>query len=245
MRLRYLASPSRSGQLAAWRTAAIDAPIGSTLCFIDADSLPSPGSVRRLLACLDDARVGIASGRVVPDRASQAWPAARFRAGALHRLRSRGRIRDAVIGRFFATRRDWFLATATRTDVIANDAYLAASAARAGLGCSYESRATCSYAESANTFDFAAQRQRADAGYRQLREMKLLLPSDEPTPADYVFALVPAAFADPIGACAWTAEQLRARRVRAYRPAGSDAGAWDVQASTKRALSDGSTDDGS
>ncbi|MBD5635938.1 MAG: hypothetical protein IAI49_15835, partial [Candidatus Eremiobacteraeota bacterium] len=143
---------------------------------------------------------------------------------------------NTLIGRFFAVRRGWFLETATRSDIIANDAYLGGAAQRAGLRSRYVPEALCYYGEAQTSFDFAAQRQRADAGYAQLRQAGVLVPSDEPAAYDYARVLAAAAIRDPAGAFAWAREQLKARGLRAYRPSGRDAGAWEIQASTKRRL---------
>lgn len=236
-KVRVVTAPERSGQLAAWRTAAALATDGSTLCFVDADSLPQPGAITKLFRTVEcDADVVLASGRVAADRVSARWAAARFRAEALHRLRALGRVRDSTIGRFFAARRDWFLAAAVRSDIIANDAFLACRAARSGFVARYVPSAICAYSEASNAFDFAAQRQRADAGYAQLRAMGLLLPEDEPRFVDYLRALGAAGVRDPSGFASWVAEQVRAKTLRAYRAVGKNDGIWEVQASTKRSL---------
>jgi len=231
--VRVLWAPQRGGQLAAWRRAAEYART-STLCFIDADALPAEGAIAKLDGALQrDPALVAASGRTVPDKASGAWPAARFRAELVHRVRKLQRSRDAIIGRFFAVRRTWFLTALERPDIIANDAYIGTSARRSGRSVRYVEDAVCYYGEARTTFDFAAQRQRADAGYAQLRALDLLSRADEPRLHEYVAIAIAASVHDPLGAFAWISQQTRARGVRAYRAHGSNAGAWEPQATTK------------
>ena len=235
-RLRVERSDVRRGQLAAWRRAA-ETSSAEHVCFIDADAMPRIGAIECLFSALDaDAATVLVSGRVEPDLASVRWAPARFRASALHRLRALQYVRDSAIGRFFAVRRAWFLENAVRTDIIANDAYLACRAARGGLISRYVPNASCRYAEARTTRDFAAQRQRANAGYAQLRAMALLERRDEPDGGAYLRVLASSAYADPLGAAAWIREQLRSLTMRAYRAVGADDGIWEVQPSTKRAL---------
>ncbi len=244
-RVEAVTLTERSGQLAAWRRAASMAQGASSICFIDADSMPLAGAVAKLFDALEvDDDAVIASGRVVPDDVSSRWAAARFRAEALHQLRSMGRVRDSIIGRFFAVNRDWFLQVAVRSDIIANDAFLGCSAARMHLGSRYVPNAVCRYAEARNTFDFAAQRQRADAGYAQLRKLQILQPQDEPSATDYARAILAVSISDPVAAPAWASQQLKARFTRAYRAVGRDDGIWEVQASTKRRLNERFPGDG-
>jgi glycosyltransferase involved in cell wall biosynthesis len=240
-RIRALTAPERSGQLAAWRWAAEAEPHADLVCFVDADALPLPGAIGMLFDALDaDRHLVSTSGRVLPDDVSARWPAARFRASVVHALRSLDHARSSIIGRFFAVRRAWFLKTATRSDIIANDSFLAGSAAREGLRTLYVPQAVCRYTEAQNSFDFAAQRQRADAGYAQLRRLNVLFPQDEPTFGDYARVFFTNGLQDPVGAFAWGIEQGRARWIRAYRAAGRDEGSWQVQESTKRRLGDDS-----
>jgi len=235
-RVRPMQNPERSGQLAAWILAARTAQ-ERIIVFIDADAMPDPGAIAELVAAIDrDPAVVAASGRVIPDRSSGAWPPARFRARVLHRVRLLNRPKEAIIGRFFAVKRTWFLETIRRPDIIANDAYLGASAARAGMRVCYVPRAICRYVEADSVFDFAAQRQRADAGYSQLAELGVLRDADGPHAIEYLFALMREAVADPIGAVSWVVSQMKARRLPAYRISGRDRGGWETQASTKRSL---------
>ncbi|MBD5606750.1 MAG: glycosyltransferase [Candidatus Eremiobacteraeota bacterium] len=235
-RVLALQTPERSGQLAAWRIVAERAATDSVV-IVDADSRPAAGAVACLAEALAaDAGAAIVSGRVEPDAASAIWTAARFRATILHRVRALQRPKEAIIGRFFAVRRGWFTETATRSDIIANDAFLGASAEREHLRATYVPEAVVRYCEAQTTYDFAAQRQRADAGYRQLRGLGILRKSDEPTIVDYARCLVAAAWRDPRGATAWIGEQIKARRIRAYKQSGKDEGAWEIQATTKRSI---------
>lgn len=235
-RIAVLRAAERSGQLAAWRSAA-EATTAAAICFVDADAIPARGACAILFEALErDARLVVVSGRTTPDADSLRWPAARFRAELVHRLRALQLPRHAIIGRFFAVRRDWFLETALRSDIIANDAYLGGAAERAGRTSRYLPQAVCYYGEAQTTFDFAAQRQRADAGYAQLRDLGVIERSDEPQLADYLRVVASAALFDPLAALAWTGQQLKGRRLRAYRASGKDAGSWEVQTSTKRAL---------
>jgi glycosyltransferase involved in cell wall biosynthesis len=235
-RVRFFRATERSGQLSAWRRIARESA-ADTICFIDADAVPARGACSALFDTLEqDPNLVAASGRTLPDADSRIWPAARFRAELVHRLRALQLPRHTIIGRFFAVKRDWFIATAQRTDIIANDAYLGGAAARSGRSSKYVPSALCYYGEAQTTFDFAAQRQRADAGYAQLRDLGIVRPSDAPRFGDYVRVIAAAALSDPLAAAAWTAEQLKARRLRAYRASGKDAGGWDVQTSTKRRL---------
>ncbi len=235
-RLVLLQTAERSGQLAAWKIAAEHAET-EDIVFIDADSRPAPGAISRLASTLSANRaLAVVSGRVEPDAESARWPAARFRASILHRVRSLQHPKETIIGRFFAIRRHWFLATADRSDIIANDAFLGASARRQNLATEYVSGAVTRYCEAQSTYDFAAQRQRADAGYRQLRELGILRSSDEPKLIEYLGCFASAALRDPFGAFAWAREQLKARKLSAYRQSGKDEGAWEIQATTKRTL---------
>lgn len=235
-KLRVTQATERSGQLAAWRTAA-EACVSESICFIDADAVPAPGACAILFEALEGGlRLAVVSGRTVPDAHSRLWAAARFRAELVHRLRALQLPRHTIMGRFFAVRRAWFLATAQRSDIIANDAYLGGAAERAGLASRYVPAAVCYYGEAQTTFDFAAQRQRADAGYAQLRAMGVIEPADEPRFTDYARVVTAAAVADPIAASSWIAEQIKGRRLRAYRVSGRDEGSWEIQSSTKRRL---------
>jgi glycosyltransferase involved in cell wall biosynthesis len=231
--VRFETAKERSGQLAAWRAAA-SATTADAICFIDADSIPERGACAVLFDALD-ANPGLVSvsGRPLPDAASRHWLPARFRADIVHRIRALQHPLHTIIGRFFAVRRDWFLETASRSDIIANDAFLGGAAARSGRESRYVPEAICYYGEAQTTFDFAAQRQRADAGYAQLRELGVVRRSDEPRFTDYLGVVASAALRDPGAASAWIGEQLKSRGLRAYRP-GRDAGSWEVQASTKR-----------
>jgi glycosyltransferase involved in cell wall biosynthesis len=235
-RVRMFQATERSGQLAAWRRAAVESK-ATAICFIDADAMPARGACSILFGALEnDPNLVAASGRTLPDDGSRIWPAARFRADLVHRLRALQLPRHTIIGRFFAVRRDWFLATALRSDIIANDAYLGGAAARSGRISKYVPSAICYYGEAQTTFDFAAQRQRADAGYAQLRELGIVHREDAPRFADYVRVIAAAGASDPVGAAAWAGEQVKARGLRAYRASGKDAGGWEVQTSTKRRL---------
>jgi biofilm PGA synthesis N-glycosyltransferase PgaC len=231
-----LQNPERSGQLAAWLLAARSART-EVIAFVDADALPERGAIASLVRTIEgDPAVVAASGRVIPDRTSGRWPAARFRASILHRVRALGYPKEAIIGRFFAVRRAWFVESIVRPDIIANDAYVGALAARAKLSVRYVPEAVCRFVEANSAFDFAAQRQRADAGYAQLRELGILHESDGPRLHDYLLALLAEGLRDPVGAVAWIALQLRSRSLLAYRPSGRDAGAWEVQSTTKRSI---------
>lgn len=226
----------RSGQLAGWRKAAELALSrgASTVAFIDADAIPDEGAVKRLISTLElESSLAIASGRVIPANDLSAYRASAFRAAIMHRVRSRSYPKEAIIGRFFATRCDWFLDAAQRTDIIANDTYLSCLAVNSGLRSRYVPEAICRYTESENLLDFAAQRQRADAGYRQLTAMGVLRPEHGPRFVQYVGEFFKSALADPIGAVAWVREQLRGRRVKAYKAHAGD-GTWETQPSTKR-----------
>jgi cellulose synthase/poly-beta-1,6-N-acetylglucosamine synthase-like glycosyltransferase len=234
--VRVFQATERSGQLAAWRRAASESR-ADAICFIDADAIPARGACSILFDALEgDPNLVAASGRTMPDADSRVWPAARFRADLVHRLRALQLPRHTIIGRFFAVRRGWFLETALRSDIIANDAYLGGAAARSGRTSKYVPSAICYYGEAQTTFDFAAQRQRADAGYAQLRDLGIVYPEDAPRFADYVRVIAAAAASDPAAAAAWASEQMKARGLRAYRASGKDAGGWEVQASTKRRL---------
>jgi len=235
-RVRIFRATERSGQLAAWRRAAEETS-ATAICFIDADAMPARGACGILFDALEsDANLVAASGRTMPDAHSRVWPAARFRAELVHRLRALQLARHTIIGRFFAVRRDWFLGAALRSDIIANDAYLGGAAARSGRTSAYVPSAICYYGEAQTTFDFAAQRQRADAGYAQLRDLGIVRREDAPRFADYVRVVAAAAASDPMAAAAWMSEQVKARGLRAYRESGKDSGGWEVQASTKRRL---------
>ncbi len=235
-RIRIFRATERSGQLAAWRRAAGEST-ATAICFIDADAMPAREACGILFDALErDPNLVAASGRTLPDSHSRIWPAARFRAELVHRLRALQLARHTIIGRFFAVRRDWFLETALRSDIIANDAYLGGAAARSGRASRYIPSAICYYGEAQTTFDFAAQRQRADAGYAQLRDLGIVRREDAPHFADYARVVAAAAASDPLAAAAWIREQIKARRLRAYRASGKDTGGWEVQASTKRQL---------
>lgn len=233
-RLRTFRPQERGGQLAGWIRIAREAQ-NSKIVFIDADALPLPGAAALLCGRLDEHTV-IASGRVRPVNPPHRFPAARFRAKVLHRVRSLNFPKEAIIGRFFAVRRDWFLENAGATNIIANDAYLGCLARRQGYHAVYEPNAECHYTEAAVTRDFAAQRQRADAGYAQLRSLGIMRAGDEPSFVQYVACLARELAADPIGGTHWVMQQLRSRRMRAYVPQGRDVGGWETQPSTKQRL---------
>jgi glycosyltransferase involved in cell wall biosynthesis len=233
-KLRVSSAVERSGQLAAWRAAA-EMTAADSICFVDADALPEKGACAHLFDALDaDETLVAVSGRPIPDESSQRWLPARFRAEMVHRIRAMQHPLHTIIGRFFAVRRNWFLEAATRSDIIANDAFLGCVAARGGHNTRYIPSAICYYGEAQTTFDFAAQRQRADAGYAQLRELGVIRTSVGPRFFDYVRLVGGAAARDPAAGLAWIREQAKSRALRAYRVAGASAGSWEVQASTKR-----------
>jgi glycosyltransferase involved in cell wall biosynthesis len=235
-RVLALQNPERSGQLAAWILAARAAKT-ETIVFVDADAMPDRGAPAALVRAIgSDRSVVAASGRVVPDGVSGQWPPARFRSAVLHRVRSLGHPKEAIIGRFFAVRREWFLDAMARSDIIANDAYIGALAARERLQVRYVPAAVCRYVEARSSFDFAAQRQRADAGYAQLRRLGILRSGDCPSPAAYLAAVLREALADPVGGVSWAALQVRARFLNAYRVSGGNRGAWETQTTTKRSI---------
>ncbi len=233
-RVRMLRPAERSGQLAGWVSAARSAsePI---VVFIDGDALPMRGAIEILRSRLQGGVVA-ASGRVIAAGTHQRFPAARFRSNILHRVRALGFPKEAIIGRFFAVRQSWFLENVASTDIIANDAYLACLASRQGLAAVYEPSAMCLYSEATVTRDFAAQRQRADAGYAQLRTMGLLTRAQEPGTAACLRALMAELLADPIGGLHWIFQQVRAKFVVGYVPKGRDAGGWETQPTTKHRL---------
>lgn len=223
----------RSGQLAGWIRAAtlVDDDV---VVFIDADSRPAVGAVGKLASAIST-DVAVASGRVEPVDPDDS---ARFSANAFRNVRLGNFVREVVIGRFFAADRKWFLKNAGRTDIIANDTYLSCLAAQSGRPGRYVDDAAIYYAAPQTPADFAAQRQRADRGYKQLREMQLLLPSHQPSALQLLRILAGTAMGDPRGAAAWLRNLWYARTsAAAYRvPAGASAGIWETQASTKRAL---------
>lgn len=224
---------ARSGQLAGWIRAArlVDDDV---VVFIDADSRPAVGAVGRLARAIS-AQVAIASGRVEPVEPDAS---ARFSANAFRDVRLANYVREVVIGRFFAADRKWFLENAGRTDIIANDTYLSCLAARSGRSGRYVDDAVIYYAAPDTARDFAAQRQRADRGYQQLREMGLLLARHQPSTLQLISVLVSSALRDPLGAVAWLRNLWYSRTSpAAYRvPVGANAGIWETQSSTKRAL---------
>jgi glycosyltransferase involved in cell wall biosynthesis len=202
---------------------------------LDADALPEKGACANLFDALDaDETLVAVSGRPIPDESSQRWLPARFRSEMVHRIRAMQHPLHTIIGRFFAVRRNWFLEAATRSDIIANDAFLGCVADRGGHNTRYIPSAICYYGEAQTTFDFAAQRQRADAGYAQLRELGVIRTSVGPRFLDYVRLVGGAAARDPAAGLAWIREQAKSRALRAYRVAGASTGSWEVQASTKR-----------
>lgn len=230
-RVSALRNAHRSGQLAGWLLAARRARVASVV-FIDADSRPAPGAIESLARAVAG-NVVIASGRVVPASFSSIPSYARFRANIIHRVRSLGYAKEAIIGRFFAVDRDWFVGAVGRTDIIANDVYLSCLARRQQRESVYVLDAVCYYGEASNLRDFAAQRQRADAGYAQLRAVKLLLPPDEPKLDDYARCFILEALADPVGAVSWLRKQIATRFTRAYDVREAGAGTWETQPSTK------------
>ncbi|HZZ64747.1 MAG TPA: glycosyltransferase [Candidatus Baltobacteraceae bacterium] len=233
-RLRVFHPQERGGQLAAWIRIAQESR-NEKIVFIDADALPVSGAAGALCQRLDE-RTVIASGRVHAANPPKRFPAARFRANVLHRVRSLGFPKEAIIGRFFAVRRDWFLKNVGATDIIANDAYLGCLARRQGYNAVYEPAAACLYTEATATRDFAAQRQRADAGYAQLRSLGIMQTGDEPSFRQYLGSVARELAADPSGGMHWIVQQLRSRRMRAYIPQGRDLGGWETQPTTKQRL---------
>lgn len=235
-RVVALDTSGRAGQLAGWICAARNAGSG-TIVFIDADALPDPGAVRELARAVDRSNgIVAASGRVIAAGGSESVSRSRFSDELLHEVRALGRVKEALIGRFFAVDIEWFLATADRVDVIANDTYLSCKAARSGHRVTYVPQATCRYVAATTYSDSAAQRQRADAGYAQLRAMRVLQRKDEPALIDYMLAFLRTATRDPRGAAAWLRGMSYSARHRVYRPR-SHAGTWETQSSTKRRLS--------
>jgi hypothetical protein len=94
----------------------------------------------------------------------------------------------------------------------------------------------CRYVEARSSFDFAAQRQRADAGYAQLRRLGILRSGDCPSLVAYLAAVLRETLADPVGGVSWAALQVRARFLDAYRVSGGNRGAWETQTTTKRSI---------
>lgn len=221
----------RAGPLAGWRLA-VEAAKTPFVLLVDADTRPSPGAIEILLDAIGTApKVVAASGRVVPINDLTSYPAGRFRALAIHKVRLLGFPIHAVIGRFAVVRREWFCSNVTRDGIIACDAYIGCVAASSGFKALYVPEAECRYTEVTNLFDFASQRQRADEGYRQLRRMGIVRPDYEPSVFDYVRVLASSAIEDPVGAAAWGREQIRGKFVRAYAP--RQGGSWEPLDATK------------
>ncbi len=226
-----LQTGGRAGPLAGWRLA-VEAAKTPFVLLVDADTRPSPGAIRILLdAVTKSTEIAVASGRVVPLNDLTSYPAGRFRAVAMHKLRLLGFARDAVIGRLAVVRRAWFCSKVIETGIIACDAYLGCLAVSSGFKALYVPDAECRYTEVTNLFDFASQRQRADKGYRQLRRMGIIQPGYEPSIQDYARVLASAALEDPGGAVAWAREQVRGKFVRAYTPRRD--GSWESLDATK------------
>lgn len=226
----------RGGQLSAWFEAARSTD-SEIVVFIDGDALPGERAIENLVAgMLTVPNTVIASGSVRPSSYPSNFRAARFRADVLHEIRSLGFAKEAVIGRFFAVQRSWFLSLAKRTDIIANDTYFSCLAEAGGHRALYVPAAVCYYAEASNTLDFAAQRQRADAGYRQLRDLGILTASHEPNLRDYFAAVYRAGLRDPVSGFHWIVQQAIGRFLRAYKPRTANPGIWEAQSSTKSRL---------
>lgn len=233
-RVTLIRGSGRQGQIAGWLNAA-RASAADTMVFMDADSAPEKGAAARLAEARERSGATIVSGRILPFESSGAR-AGRFAAEMLHRLRKRAKPPGIVIGRFFAVDRRWFLENCTRRDIIANDAFLACLASQQNGRVSYVSESVIRYVPPRSSEDFAAQRQRADAGYRQLRELGLLQPGDVSGPAQIALALAGSSVARPLDLFPWLAAQAVARfgRKRYSVPANGHAGIWETQASTKR-----------
>jgi glycosyltransferase involved in cell wall biosynthesis len=227
-----LTTGGRCGPLEGWRVA-IQAARTRIVVLLDADVSPAKGAIRKLVeAVARDETTVVASGRVVARNDLSRFPAARFRAKAMHRLRSLGYVRDAIIGRFAALKREWFLSSIRERGVIACDAYLGCVADAQGLKALYVPEAECYYTEATTIEDFASQRQRADEGYRQLRERGWLTPEQEARFGDYLYVVLNAAKNDPSGAISWTVAQIKSKLRPPYRS--TTAGAWEALESTKR-----------
>lgn len=233
-RVTLIRGAGRQGQIAGWLNAA-RASTSDTMVFMDADSTPDHGAAARLAAARIETGAAIVSGRIVPFTNAGA-PSSRFSAEILHHLRVDAGPSGIVIGRFFAVDRLWFLENCRRMDIIANDAYLGCLAARQGRPVSYVPEAVIRYIPPDTGSDFAAQRQRADAGYRQLRNMGLLRHSDDNEPFGVLRALAFAAAARPLDLLPWCLAQIESRfgEKRYTVPADGHVGIWQTQASTKR-----------
>lgn len=228
--VRAVTTGGRTGPLGAWRKAVEVAKNGVTV-LLDADTMPVSGAIGILARAMDDPGVAAASGRVEPANDLRTFPAGRFRATAIDRLRALGYARDVVIGRFAAVRTEWFVREVSGSGIIACDAYIGCRADLTAQRVRYVRDAVCRYTEVTSGFDFASQRQRADAGYAQLRAMGVLLPRHEPRMRDYFSILIAAARADPAGAAFWAMEQVKAKFHRAFHPAAS--GSWEALPATK------------
>lgn len=233
-RLTLIRGGGRQGQIAGWLNAA-RASTADTMVFMDADSAPETGAAARLAEARERSGATIVSGRILPFEDSGAR-AGRFAAEMLHRLRKAAKPAGIVIGRFFAVDRRWFLENCTRRDVIANDAFLACLASHQNGRVAYVPEAIIRYVPPCSSADFAAQRQRADAGYRQLREMGLLRAGDVSGAAAIAVAFAGSSVARPLDLFPWLAAQVEARfgRKRYTVPANGHPGIWETQASTKR-----------
>lgn len=229
-RVRLLRSSGRAGQVAGWLSCA-RATTADSIVFIDADSTPDPGAVVRLARSLEHSL--IVSGRIEP-YSSAGRRGGRFSAALLDRVR-RSNTAPAIIGRFFAVKRTWFLEACDRTDIIANDMWLACLAMRTGRTPRYVPQAVVRYVPPSDGAEFAAQRQRADAGTKQLRELGVLEKQHLPGAGVLLNALAYCAYFHGGDLPAWVLSQLAARLRRYYKvPAGMHAGIWEPQTSTKR-----------
>lgn len=230
-RVHLLRGAGRSGQVAGWLKCA-RSTTAETMVFIDADSLPEPGAILRLARACHDSL--IVSGRIEPFD-NMGGSGGRFSAELLNQIRARGSAPLAIIGRFFAVNREWFLRACDRTDIIANDMWLACKAVRNGTVPRYIPNAVVRYVSPSNGRDFAAQRQRADAGTRQLRELGILEDELLPSAGAVWQAVMRTVLLRPAEFPAWSWSQMTARIGRHYLvPKDGHVGIWEPQQSTKR-----------
>ena len=177
----------------------------------------------------------ISSGRVIPS-GDKIWACSRFGTEATRILRRRETCVETVIGRFFSVERNWLLNTVTRTDFLANDAYLAALALREGRTIHYVDDAVVRYIAVDNFRDFSLQRNRADTGYEELRLSGVLTRGLETAVFYYVSAILAAAIKDPVGAVSWLLCQLRHKFFPIPALHSGIKGTWEPLLSTKRSI---------
>ena len=146
---------------------------GDAILFVSADTLPKSGSFSKMLARLQEPKVGIVNGNPVPVNASNSlvgkvvrlmW---RFHSNIFEQLNDAGLARHATEA--FCIRRG--IVTKIPAETVNDDAYIAVSAKKQGWLIKFVSKAEVSICGPQTYLEYFQQRRRVIFGHYQLRRL--------------------------------------------------------------------------